>query len=117
MYALFIGCDISKRHFDVSYYDGEPLYLGQFSNDADGFRTMVRQLTKKTDQPREKWFICFENTGTYSKALGEWLASQQIAFKEVNALLISKSLGIRRGKNDRSDSRDLCRYAFEKGIP
>lgn len=114
MYVLFIGCDISKSHFDVSYYDGEPLYLGQFSNDSDGFKAMVRQLTKKTDQLREKWFICFENTGTYSKALVEWLASQQIAFTEVNALLISKSLGIRRGKNDRSDSRDLCRYAFEK---
>jgi hypothetical protein len=53
---------------------------------------MVKQLTKKTDQPVEKWFICFENTGTYSKALAEWLASQQIGFKEVNALLISKSL-------------------------
>lgn len=114
MYALFIGCDISKSHFDVSYYVGEPLYLDQFSNDLDGFKAMVKQLTKKTDQPVEKWFICFENTGTYSKALAEWLASQQIAFKEVNALLISKSLGIRRGKNDRSDSKDLCRYAFEK---
>jgi transposase len=114
MYALFIGCDMSKSHFDMSYYDGEPLYVDQFSNDLDGFKAMVKLLTKKTDQPVEKWFICFENTGTYSKALAEWLASQQIPFKEVNALLISKSLGIRRGKNDRSDSRDLCRYAFEK---
>jgi transposase len=37
-----------------------------------------------------------------------------IPFREENALLISRSLGLRRGKNDKSDALDLCRYAFEK---
>lgn len=114
MYALFIGCDMSKPFFDVSFYDREPLYLGQYSNDVKGFAEMVNQLCAKTKVDPSKWFVLFENTGVYSKALAEWLASQQIAFKEENALKISKSLGLRRGKNDKSDSKDLCRYAFEK---
>jgi len=59
-------------------------------------------------------FFCFENTGVYSKPLFEWLASQQISCREENALKISKSLGLRRGKNDKVDSRDICVYAFEK---
>ncbi len=32
----------------------------------------------------------------------------------VTRVIISKSLGLRSGKTDKADSKDLCRYAFEK---
>lgn len=114
-YAFFVGADMSKAFFDVSYHDGQSSqYLGQYSNSIKGFKKMSNLLKKKTSHPCNQWFICFENTGVYSKAFLEWLCSQQIPCKEENALKIALSLGLRRGKNDKADSKAICRYAFEK---
>lgn len=43
-----------------------------------------------------------------------WLLSKHIPCREECALKICKSLGIRRGKNDEIDSKDIARYCFEK---
>ena len=115
IYSFFIGCDMSKDSFDVAFHNGiEVTYLGLYTNNIKGFKRMVKDLKTMTDVPCGKWFFCFENTGVYSKALLEWLFSQQIACREENALQISKSLGLIRGKNDKADSIRICRYAFEK---
>lgn len=115
MYSFFIGSDISKEVIDVAYYDGSgPVYLGQYSNNFSGFKDFVKELRKQTKAPMSSWFICFENTGVYSKALLEWLFSQGIPCREENALKISRSLGLRRGKDDRIDAKNICQYAFEK---
>ena len=115
MYSFFIGCDMSKSFFDVSYHDGnKPMYLDQFTNDANGFKLLVKALKGITNCPKAKWFVCFENTGVYSKLLLEYLISHSIACKEENALQIVKSLGLRRGKDDKVDSKRICLYAFEK---
>lgn len=114
MYSFFVGCDVSKRFFDVSYYRGKPIYLGQFSNDIEGFKQMVTELQRVANLPTSDWFLCFENTGVYSKALLEWLISQQIACKEENALVIARSKGVTRGKNDQADAKVICMYCFEK---
>lgn len=114
MYSFFIGCDMSKLFFDVSYFSGKSIYLDQFTNDIKGFKQMVRKLKSLTEEEVTSWFVCFENTGVYSKALLEWLISQQIPCLEENALKIYYSLGIRRGKDDKSDSKAICTYAFEK---
>lgn len=114
MYSFFVGCDISKASFDVSYQSAKPVYVGQFKNSLDGFKRMVRELRKTTKEPQSKWMICFENTGVYSKALLEWLISQQIGCLEENPLKIAKSRGLKRGKNDVIDSKTICRYVFEK---
>lgn len=114
MYLFFVGCDVSKHFFDVSYYEGKPKYLGQFANDVAGFEQMFKELKRITPHPGASWLICFENTGVYSKALLEWGISKQIPCKEENALKISKSLGIKRGHNDKADSKAICGYAFEK---
>ncbi len=115
MYSFFVGSDMSKDFFDISFLvDNKPVYLGQFSNDINGFKVAFKQLRAHTEDPYSSWFVCFENTGVYSKAFLEWLVSQGIACREENALKISKSLGLKRGKNDKIDSKDICMYAFEK---
>ena len=114
-FSFFIGSDISKAVIDISYYQsGKIIYLGQYANTIEGFKQLLKDLKGKTDAPVNEWFFCFENTGVYSKPLFEWLTSQQISCREENALKISKSLGLRRGKNDKVDSKDICLYAFEK---
>lgn len=116
MYDSFIiGIDISSKYFDVAYMHGiEPMYLGRYINDMDGFRKAIRDLKKHTDQPTSSWFMCFENTGVYSKGILQWLASQGIPSREESALKISKSMGMKRGKSDEIDAKAICRYAFEK---
>jgi transposase len=115
MYILFIGIDVSKDWIDVAHMSGsKSLYLGRFVNNKSGFLLMVKALRKETTSKPEDWFICFENTGMYSKELKAWLFAKSISCREENALQIKQSLGIRRGKSDRADARDICRYAYEK---
>jgi len=115
MYSFFIGCDISKTYFDGSFNKNQiPVYAGRFSNDISGFKLFVKELKLYTDVPEPSWLVCFENTGVYSKPLLEWLFSQGISCREENALTISRSMGLRRGKDDKIDSKDICRYIFEK---
>lgn len=114
-YSFFIGCDVSKAVIDISYWkDNSPIYLGQFENSDAGFIQLVDQLKLITDKPSDQWFVCFENTGAYSKLFFNWLYQNSIKCREENPLLISMSLGLRRGKSDKIDSLDICRYAFEK---
>lgn len=115
MYSFIVGCDISKAYFDVSYWlNGQPVYLGRFDNQIKGFKKMICELKEKTGFKPTTWLICFENTGVYSKPLLEWSFSQQIPCREENALRIKRSAGIRRGKDDKMDSKMICKYAYEK---
>lgn len=115
MYRFIIGIDVSKLTIDASYTsDGHPKYLGQYENSSEGFHQLVKNLKTKSTFKLKNWFICFENTGSYSKLLLEWLISKKIACLEDNGLRISNSLGIKRAKTDKIDSLDICSYAFEK---
>jgi len=114
-FSFFIGCDISKSFFDVSHLeDGPAIYLGRFDNDIKGYLTLIKSLRKVTNISIDKWVICFENTGCYSKPLLKWLHTYGINCIEENPLRISRSLGLRRGKSDKIDSLDICRYLIEK---
>jgi transposase len=114
-YTFFVGIDISKSVIDVSYHlDGSCTYLGQFSNTPKGFSRLINKLVKLSKCSIKQWFICFENTGVYSKPILEFLINEGIPCKEESALKISRSLGLRRGKDDKVDSQDICQYAYEK---
>lgn len=113
MYSFFVGIDISKSSFQAAVLvQNNVVDLGNFSNDQTGFKHLVCRLKQETSCSKSEWFICFENTGSYSKSLLTWLVSQQISCREENALLLSRSMGLRRGKDDKIDARDICRYAF-----
>lgn len=116
MTQLFIGCDMSKHFFDVTYRDkaGHYIYLGQFINEAKGFKELVKQLKSVSKLPKSQWFVCFENTGSYSKALFKFFCEKSIPRREEIAAQISKSLGIKRGKNDKVDSKDICKYLYQR---
>ncbi len=113
MYKFFVGVDASKKTVEVSWTDGlNPSYLNHFVNTIPGFSKMIDALAKHTAVDKSEWFICFENTGTYSKALWYWLLSQGIPCLEENAMKIHFKKGLSRGKNDKIDSRIICDYAF-----
>lgn len=116
MTQLFIGSDMSKHFFDATYLDekGNYIYLGQFENDSAGFKGFTKQLRSKTKIPTSQWFVCFENTGAYSKEFFKYLCDKGISRREEVASQISNSLGIKRGKTDKIDSKDICKYAFQR---
>lgn len=112
---FFVGIDISKRTFDVSYHNGsKPVYLGYFPNTEMGFKAMIAALKKVTKHRKPGWFLCFENTGVYSKPLFSFLSLHNYPCREEMPLHLSRSLGVKRGKTDEIDSLDICQYAFEK---
>lgn len=116
-YSTIIGCDISKHVIDISYHsknDSRPIYLGQYQNSVSGFTSFVEDILDLTSGGLDGWFICFENTGAYSKKLFQWLVSNEICCREEDPIKISMSLGLRRGKSDKLDSKVICQYAHEK---
>lgn len=114
MYQFIVGIDVSKEWFDASWTDGTNThYLGNYPNSIPGFKQLIAACKKATSVEKSKWFVCFENTGTYSKLLLQWLSSQQIPCREENALRISKEAGMRRGRSDKIDSGLICRYAYK----
>ena len=115
MFQFHVGADMSKHYFDVSYIrQGISIYLDRFDNKDQGYKECIKQLGDLAGVSPEKWFICFENTGVYSKGFLYWLLEREIPCREECALKIYKSLGIRRAKNDKMDSKDIARYCFEK---
>lgn len=114
MYKFFVGVDVSKSWIDVSSTDGSTMtYAGQFNNSIAGFRKVISQLGKITSVDVSEWFVCFENTGTYSKLLLQWLSSQEVACREENPVRISSESAMRRGKSDKLDANLIATYAYK----
>lgn len=110
MYKFFIGCDMSKDTFDVAYYDQEPIYLGKFRNNCEGYSSMVKRLAALSKIPCDQWFVGFENTGVYSRNFLYFLLDNQISCIEENAVKIKYSAPLKRGKTDPLDAKMICMY-------
>lgn len=60
----------------------------------------------------ESLLVCMEHTGIYSFPLCNYLRKAGISYTLIAALEIKRSLGIQRGKNDKSDARSIARYGY-----
>jgi transposase len=100
-----IGIDVSKDTLDVYVYKHKE-HL-QVSNDPVGFKCIMSYIAN-----RQNTLVCFENTGLYSKQLSEHLNQQGVLFKELNPLELKRSMGIKRGKNDKVDAICIAEYAW-----
>jgi transposase len=61
---------------------------------------------------KEVRLFCGEHTGLYSLLLSEFLIKKGLFMWLENPLQIKLSTGIKRDKNDRTDSRAIALYAF-----
>ena len=120
-YLLFIGIDISKHWIDVSLtLDGQKPQMphARFSNTKKGFAAMLKfikasELYKSSSSIKlTSCFFCMEHTGVYSLPLSHFLQSKEFAYHLVSPHHLNWSLGLRRGKNDKADSKDIARYLF-----
>jgi len=116
-YVLFIGIDMSKKWFDASLTtdgDKKQMLHKQFNNTTSGFRQFINWIKKQARQSgiEGDWLFCLEHTGVYTLPLCVFLEQEAFDFVLESALRIKRSLGIRRGKNDKADSKDICAYAY-----
>lgn len=104
-----VGIDVSKMTLDVSIY-----HLGQhrqFSNDTKGYLAILKWL-KRQELIMPATLFCFEHTGWYCILLSFFLHEQGINYCCVNPIEIKRSIGLRRGKSDKADSKGIAYFAW-----
>lgn len=122
MTKLYVGIDVAKDKFDVSYtIDGQKFFgYSTFVNDKKGIKKFFKQsesFMQKYEQ--EMIHFCMEATGIYHFELCEYLQNSAHIVSVVNPFKtksFSKSLMLRT-KNDKVDSSMLSLYAFLHNPP
>lgn len=104
-----IGIDVSKKTIDAFLYTLNQ--HKQFSNDLNGFKKMMTWVNAAKLKTNNLLF-CFEHTGWYCLLLSFFLHEKGMNYCCVNAIEIKRSMGLKRGKTDKSDSKEIARYAW-----
>jgi len=107
-YKIFVGIDISKGWIDVAVINGNLTDHRNYENNKKEFKLMLSWL--KTFARPGEMILCMENTGVYSRPLWEYLITHNIPVVVENALQINRSMGIKRGKSDKTDAQIIARY-------
>lgn len=114
MKKYYVGVDVSKKTLDISIYDkvsNLPENYLRVSNNVSGFRDFSRWLKSKKIKFGEV-VLCMEYTGVYNLEFCVYLESSRVDYSLVSGLVIKRSLGIQRGKNDKLDSYRIARYCY-----
>jgi len=112
-FKAFVGIDISKLTLDavILFPSKQTMIHRKISNDEDGFNQLLSWLKSQKEDLYDVLF-CMEHTGIYSLPLTTFLSKHQLCFSLQSPLHIHKSMGLRRGKNDKADATMLARYAY-----
>lgn len=120
MKKIVVGIDISKEKIDASGIDVRDIQAGVvkldyrvFENRPMGFRRMLvwaRHLIKGVGL--EDVLFCCETTGGYDRALCDYIYAKGLDIWREGALQIKRSMGVRKGKDDRADSLMIAEYAM-----
>ena len=120
MKKIVVGIDISKEKIDASAIDVRASQLGVvkldyqvFENRPMGFRRMLvwaRRLVKGAGL--EDVLFCCETTGGYDRCLCDYIYAKGLDIWREGALQIKRSMGVRKGKDDKADSLMIAEYAM-----
>lgn len=112
----FVGIDVSKQTLDVFFILNKEMNQGvheRFSNDAVGIRKMLGYLKKQKEVSAANTMFCMEHTGIYGKKLMYTLFEKQWFVWVENPVAILRSIGLQRGKNDKTDAKRIAIYALK----
>lgn len=121
MKNIFIGIDVSKEKLDVTmvHYDHttdseEKLAYTTVSNNPKGFKSLISWSKKQAGKgvTTDTMLFCCETTGGYDRALCDWLYGNGLDIWRESALQIKRSMGVRKGKDDKADSEMIAHYAL-----
>ena len=111
-YQVFLGIDISKLHLDVVLLrPGQTKLHMKYRNTPQGYAQLFRHLKKCISEPYSQWLVCMEHTGLYTRSLVHYLLRKGIATWLQSPLVIKRSIGLQRGKNDKVDAHRIAQYA------
>lgn len=113
-YSHYIGIDISKNTLDIVLLNSnEKLIYKHFKieNSKEAIAEFINIL-KKEELHISNVIFCCENTGIYTYILSDYLSLKKIDLWVVSAIEIKRSKGISRGKNDKTDARDIAFYSL-----
>ena len=123
MEKLFVGIDISKDKFDVSYTkDGQNTFgHSTFLNSKSGIKKFFSKAIKILEKENLKQLhFCMEATGIYHCELCEFLQESPVHIVSVINPLKTKAFSrslLLRTKNDKVDSSMLALYGFLHNPP
>jgi transposase len=106
-YSTILGIDMSKSYFDVCILSDNNSISERINNDSEGYNNFLELLP--SDQ---SCLVCLEHTGIYSYPLCDFLSDRGIGYTLIPALQIKKSLGLQRGKNDKTDAMLIAQYGY-----
>ena len=104
-----IGIDVSKKTLDVYLHHQQQ--HKQFSNDEVGYKKILAWV-KSHKIVIDNALVCFEHTGWYCILLSYYLHQHQVRYCCVNPMEIKRSIGLKRGKSDKADSKEIARYSW-----
>ena len=83
-------------------------------NNPKGFRSLVSWSKKNAGRgvKTDTMLFCCETTGGYDRALCDWLYGNDLDIWRESALQIKRSMGLRKGKDDKADSEMIAYYAL-----
>lgn len=112
-YLFHVGIDISKLKLDVNLLNSQTLQSEHFviNNNPKSITDFVKLLIKRKIELKDVLFCC-ENTGVYTNHLSCTLLGLELDLWIVPAIEIKRSKGISRGKNDKTDAKDISYYSF-----
>ncbi len=112
-YLFHVGIDISKLKLDVNLLNSQSLKSEHFviDNNPKSIKDFIKLMIKRKIDVNQILFCC-ENTGVYTNHLSYNLLSLELDLWIVPAIEIKRSKGISRGKNDKTDAKDISYYSF-----
>jgi len=112
-YCYHVGIDISKLKLDVNLLNVQTLESEHFvtDNNPKAIKSFIKLLIKRKIDVGQVLFCC-ENTGIYTNHVIHTMAELKFDLWVVPAIEIKQSKGISRGKNDKTDAKDIALYSF-----
>ena len=117
-YQFSVGIDVSKATVDVAMLSNtqpELVHHNKFANSEAGVNDLFNWLINIPGFNEKQTIFCMEATGLYCYILTEQLHRKGMAIWIENSVQIKRSIGIVRGKNDKTDAIRIAKYAA--GIP
>lgn len=112
-FKIFIGIDVSKLKLDASVVImGVICTSFQVENKVSGFKKLLKRVEKLPDYGAKITMFCMESTSIYHLPLADFLAAKEQSVWVENPYQIKHSLGLVRGKNDKTDARKIGEYAY-----
>lgn len=112
-YCFHIGIDVSKLKLDVNLLNSQTLESEHFvlENNEKFLKLFIKALVKRKIDLAQVLFCC-ENTGIYTNHLINVSTDLKLDLWVVPAIEIKRAKGISRGKNDKSDAKDISYYSL-----